>query len=111
MSPVLGRASPTINMPVTINGGRWDEDFLVLASCRNLIISQSTYSWWSAFLGKSNPARPRRIACCVWPGTMWAAGIDDRRFPHLFVEKDDRLWLWVTGAGQGESDVMRSEME
>jgi hypothetical protein len=39
------------------------EDMNLLASCSGLIISNSTYSWWSAFL---NPNAPKVIAPFKW---------------------------------------------
>lgn len=78
----------------------WDADFLTLASCRNLIMSQSTFSWWAGFLG-----RAERIVCPVFPNTFWGNGVgligppkDGRDFPNLFVDDDgpEKQWEWVT---------------
>jgi len=88
-----------LGLPVTINGGTWDTDLLTLLSAENLLICQSTYSWWAGFLG-----RARRIVCPVFPGTHWRLGMDggitgpptNGDFPSLCVDDDPR-WIWEKG--------------
>ncbi len=78
--------------------GTWDADWLTLASCKNLIMSQSTYSWWAAFLG-----RCQKIVCPVFPSTFWGKGYrligppkDGRDFPNLEVTDDPgKEWIWL----------------
>jgi hypothetical protein len=84
-------------LPVTINGGTWDQDLLTLLSAENLLICQSTYSWFAGFLG-----RAQRIVCPVFAGTHWRLGLDagiagpptNGDFPSLCVDDDPR-WTWV----------------
>jgi len=79
-------------LPWEISGRAWDQDFLLLASCRNLIISQSTFSWLAAFLGRSD-----KIVCPCFPGSFWHRGLTDNRYPNLFVDDDPPgIWEWVT---------------
>ena len=86
-------------LPVTINGGTWDQDLLTLLSADNLLISQSTYSWWAGFLG-----RAQQIVCPVFPGTHWRLGLDgglvgppsNGDFPSMCVDDDPR-WIWEKG--------------
>jgi FkbM family methyltransferase len=84
----------SLGLPVEISGLAWDKDFMLMASCSNLVISQSTFSWWAGFLG-----RAKRIACPVFPGSFWHNGINDRGFPHLYVDDEPGRWSWV-GANQ-----------
>lgn len=75
----------------------WDEDFLLLASAKNLVISQSTFSWLSALLG-----RAEKIVCPSPPGSFWYRGLSSREQPNLFVEVDpDKDWIWRFGTGLG----------
>jgi hypothetical protein len=79
-----------------VNGGTWDEEFLMLASARWVIISQSTYSWWAAFLG-----RGEKIVCPVLPGSHWHLGLGARwlerdRCVNLYVDDEPERWIWVT---------------
>lgn len=77
----------------------WDSDWLTLASCKNLIMSQSTYSWWAAFIG-----RAQKIVCPVFDGTFWGNGRnmygppkDGRDFPNLCVKDDPgKEWVWLS---------------
>lgn len=71
----------------------WDEDFLLLASAKNLVISQSTYSWLAGLLG-----RAEKIVCPCPPGSFWNLGLSSREQPDLFVDVDaDKQWLWCLG--------------
>jgi hypothetical protein len=81
-------------LPITIQSKRWDEDFLTIASCRQLIMSNSTFSWWAAFLG-----RPERIICPFFPDTYWgrgygARGAEREQYPNLYVDDEER-WIPV----------------
>lgn len=77
--------------------GTWDEDFMRLASCRWMIMSQSTYSWWAGFLG-----RAEKIVCPVSPKSLWGRGRDmmgaprGRDYPNLFPFDEGERWKWVT---------------
>ena len=85
-----------LGLPWMVSGGRWDEDFLSLASARWIIIPQSTFSWWAAFLG-----RAERIACPLSKGTLWHYGKDlygppsERDFPNLIVTDEPDRWRWI----------------
>ena len=77
----------------------WDKDFLLLASARWVILSQSTYSWLAAFLGCAE-----KIVCPVFPGTFWGNGVGlqgpqtgpgGRDFPNLFVDDEPGRWVWL----------------
>lgn len=76
-------------LPSTVSGRPWDEDFLLLASARNLLMSQSTFSWWAGFLG-----RAQRIVCPIPQGTFWQRGITEAGFPHLYVDEEPERWIW-----------------
>lgn len=84
-------------LPWLMSGGTWDSDFLLLASCRWLLMSQSTYSWWAGFLG-----RAERIVCPMAPGTCWHHGIGlygpprGTDYPNLYVDDEPDRWKWVT---------------
>lgn len=83
-------------LPCEVSGKRWDEDFLLLASARNLLICQSTFSWWAGWLG-----RAERIACCVPEGTYWrmglnAIGSDRPEHPNLYPDDEPHRWKWIT---------------
>jgi len=83
-------------LPVIIQSLAWDIDFLTLASCRWLLISQSTFSWWAGFLG-----RAEKIVCPVFGGSYWgnglgAIGADRAEYPNLLVSDEPGRWVWVT---------------
>jgi len=78
-------------LPWEIHGRQWDEDFLLMASCRNLLISQSTFSWLAGFLG-----RPEKIVCPCFPGSFWHKGLTDIRYPNLYVDDEGDRWEWVS---------------
>ena len=83
-------------VPVDIQSKHWDEDFLTLASCKKLIMSCSTYSWWAGFLGKAE-----KIYCPITPETYWAYGLGARgaereQYPNLYVDDEPGRWFWVT---------------
>lgn len=88
-----------LGLPWTFTGGTWDQDLLTLLSARNLLMCQSTYSWWAGFLG-----RAERIVCPVFPGTHWRLGMDggitgppaNGDYPSLCVDDDPR-WIWEQG--------------
>jgi hypothetical protein len=42
-----------LGLAVEISWQPWDLDFMMLASAKLLITTQSTYGWWAAFLGKA----------------------------------------------------------
>jgi len=83
-----------LGLPVRYRSRAWDEDFLFLASARNVIISQSTFGWLAAFLGRAS-----KIACPVPEGSFWHRGMTSREQPHLLPDRDDREWIWCTGPG------------
>lgn len=76
-------------LPSTVSGLPWDQDFLLLASARNLLMSQSTYSWWAGVLG-----RAERIVCPIPQGTFWQRGMTQAGFPHLYVDDEPERWRW-----------------
>lgn len=88
-----------LGLPWEISGGTWDQDLMLLMSAENLLMCQSTYSWWAGFLG-----RAQRIVCPVFPGTHWRLGMDggitgpptNGDYPSLCVD-DDHRWIWETG--------------
>ena len=83
-------------LPWTISGSAWDEDFLAMASCRFLLIAQSTFSWWAGFLGKAE-----LIACPLRKETLWHYGKDLRGppkgkdYPNLIVYDEPERWKWI----------------
>ncbi len=74
----------------SFSGGKWDEDFLLLASAKHLVLSQSTFSWWAGFLG-----RAEKIVCSVPPGTFWHRGLSSRQWPRLYVDDEPDRWRWI----------------
>ncbi len=83
-------------VPVEIVSNVWDQDFLLLASCRQLIMSNSTFSWWAGFLGKAE-----RIICPLFPDTYWGRGAGARgpereQYPNLCVDDEPERWDYVT---------------
>ena len=85
-----------IGMPWSMSGGAWDQDLLVLLSCDNLLMCQSTYSWWAGFLG-----RAQRIVCPLSPNTLWWYGKQSGSpptqgdYPNLIVDDEPERWIWV----------------
>lgn len=82
-------------LPWTVSGQAWDADFLTLASCRWLVICQSTFSWWAGFLGQAE-----KIVCPVPPGTFWHYGIGltgpaAPDYPNLYVDDEPERWTWT----------------
>jgi hypothetical protein len=94
--PALGKY---LGLPWSINGGTWDNDFLLLASARNVIISQSTFSWWAAWLG-----RCEKIVCPCFEGSFWRYGLGligppvpgAKDFPNLYPTDEQDRWVWLT---------------
>lgn len=84
-----------IGLPWAVSGLNWDEDFMLLASCKWMIMSQSTYSWWAGFLG-----RAETIVCPMGPGTFWHHGIGlygpaDPDYPNLYVDDEPERWIFL----------------
>ena len=82
--------------PWEINLKPWDVDWLTLMSCRSMVMSQSTFSWWAAFLG-----RAEKIVCPMFPGTFWHSGMEShgitgQEFPNLCVDDEPDRWIWKT---------------
>lgn len=97
----LGQNPTWLGLPATVQSRAWDIDFLTLASARWLILSQSTFSWLAAFLG-----RAEKVVCSVKPGTFWGNGVGlqgpqtgpgGRDFPNLYVDDEPGRWVWLTG--------------
>lgn len=87
-----------LGLPVTRAMGNWEQDFLTMASARNLIISQSTFSWWAGWLG-----RAKRIVCPMKIGSFWARGQgmfgpsnQFYDYPNLYPYDEPDRWQWVT---------------
>lgn len=86
-----------LGLPFEITRGTWDSDLRLLLSCRNLLMSQSTYSWWAGFLGQAE-----RIVCPLFPNTLWYLGKDitghpvQHDLPNLIVDDEPDRWVWVT---------------
>lgn len=87
-------------IPWTITNGSWDSDFLTLLSAKLLIISQTTYAWWAAFLG-----RAEKVVCPIPIGTSWSLSKavtgksrpqQDR--PNLIVDDESERWVWMNDA-------------
>jgi hypothetical protein len=67
--------------------GAW-EDLILMASCRHIVIANSTFSWWSAWLGDQKVSESQRI---VIAPKRWFVNREimkpEERFPihwHLF---------------------------
>jgi hypothetical protein len=85
-----------LGLPIEILGGRWDTDWIALAGARQLIIPQSTYSWWAGFLG-----RAERVVCPIRAGTHWWYGRSLKGpspsgpdYPNLYVYDEPERWTW-----------------
>lgn len=93
--PILDEFSK-FGFPVERANGTWDEDFMLLASCRQMIMSQSTYSWWAGFLG-----RAEKIVCPMVRDCYWGRGVDllgappSGDYPNLYVDDEPNRWQWV----------------
>ena len=85
-----------LRYPWSISGGTWDQDFLAMASCRWLLIAQSTFSWWAGFLGVAE-----KIVCPMSPNTLWYYGKDlygppnRKDYPNLIVDDEPGRWIWL----------------
>jgi len=72
-------------------------DFVYMLSAKNLLISQSTFSWWAAFLGKQqNVYVPYDISKnCMWKLTPGKDDIDlipnQNKFKKLIYENNKRI--------------------
>lgn len=83
----------------------WDADFLLLVSARNLVISQSTYSWLAGLLG-----RAAKIVCPCPEGSFWRRGLGSLEQPDLFLPSDtDREWVWCLDANARLRSVRTGE--
>lgn len=83
-----------LGLPWKVAGGTWDSDWWLLLTCKQMIMSQSTYSWWAGFLGEAV-----KIVCPMFPNTLWHMGMKDpksTRFPNLVVDDEPGRWVWVT---------------
>jgi hypothetical protein len=99
-SPIFDELPKRWGKPVILRtGATWDRDFITLASARWVVLSQSTYSWLAAFLG-----RAEKVVCSVRPGTFWGNGVGLQGpqtgpggldFPNLFVDDEPGRWVWL----------------
>lgn len=97
--PFVAELGEALGVPWIAEPDAWDNDFLKLASARRLCISQSTFSWWAAWLG-----RAEQIVCPMFADTFWRYGMDmygppppgESDFPNLFVDDEPGRWIWVT---------------
>lgn len=84
----------SLGIPYEVQSNSWDQDFLTLASCRQMIMSTSTYSWWAGFLG-----RPKRILCPIVHDTMWERGqrpeSSKEEYINLYVDDEPERWEFV----------------
>jgi len=83
-----------LGIPWTVESGNLDQDFMLLASCKNLVISQSTFSWWAGFLGKAE-----KIVCPMFQGSFWRHGVGlygpaNPDYPNLYVDDEPERWIW-----------------
>ena len=67
-----------------VKSGSMTEDFLTLAAAKKLIISESTFAWWAAFLG-----RAERIVCPIRKNSFW----NNKHVPemNLIVHDESRF--------------------
>ena len=85
-----------LGIPWSMHGGTWDQDLLLLLSAHNLLISQSTYSWWAGFLGQAT-----RIVCPLSRNTLWWYGRESGSpptkgdYPNLIVDDEPGRWIWA----------------
>jgi hypothetical protein len=85
-----------LGLPWRFSGGTWDQDLLTLLSADQLLIAQSTYSWWAGLLG-----RAKRIVCPLTPGTLWWYGRESGSpptrgdYPNLIVDDEPEKWTWL----------------
>jgi hypothetical protein len=74
----------------------WDLDWMTLASAKWLVISQSTFSWWAAWLGKS-----QKVVCPISPGSLWGRGVGligppkNGDYPNLYPFDEKEKWFWI----------------
>lgn len=82
-----------LGLPWTISNGTWDQDFLLLASARWVVMSQSTYSWWAVFLGLAE-----RIVCPLATNSVWYRGRNSTgadNAVNLIVNDEGDRWIWL----------------
>ena len=60
LSPELSIFCNNIDMSSSYGCKTWVDDFLLMRFSKNLIMSNSTFSWWAAFLSDNNVYCPRR---------------------------------------------------
>jgi len=87
-----------LGIPWAIANGSWDSDFLTLLSAKWLIISQTTYAWWAAFLGQA-----KKIVCPIPNGTLWSYSRSgkpkpQKDYPNLIVDDEPERWIWMDDA-------------
>ena len=58
--PELSQVCNNIDMSSSYGCKTWVDDFLLMRFSKNLIMSNSTFSWWAAFLSNNNVYYPRR---------------------------------------------------
>lgn len=58
--PELSKLCKNIDMSSSYGCKTWVDDFLLMRFSKNLIMSNSTFSWWAAFLNNNNVYFPRR---------------------------------------------------
>jgi hypothetical protein len=102
----------TLGLPYEIVSNAWDLDFLTLASCKNLIMSPSTFSWWAGFLG-----RAEKIICPIDAGSIWdrgrgARGPDREEYPNLYVDDEPDRWTFLPiGAATERPQILSSPLD
>jgi len=83
-----------LGIPYEVQSNNRDQDFLALASCRQMIMSASTFSWWAGFLG-----RAEKIVCPLVYDTMWERGqrpdADKEEYINLYVDDEPDRWLFI----------------
>lgn len=70
-------------------------DFLRLCFAQKLVMSESAFSWWAAFLGKAV-----RVVCPIWERSKWYLGAEGHPgFPCPIIRNDPRFEypLWSNG--------------
>src|SRR3990172_6935448 len=65
---------PKLGLPWAISGLPWDQDWRLLLAAENLVICQSTFSWWAGWLG-----RAWKIVCPLPKGSFLHPGLGGRR--------------------------------
>jgi hypothetical protein len=77
--------------PTTIVSESFEDDFMLMASAKKLILSASTFSWWAAFLGKAH-----QVVTPNFPGTLWDTNRKNPQYNINLIVDDEPRYIVVS---------------